>query len=408
MKVARMASVRLMDTSFPLSARSFLVLADILSLGCSAELKHQAALVAPVVALPFESFDPRPYRLFEGGRPAPLEPAFDTATRAVCRYDASTWSGPVRISSRLDAFATVDAAHGVTIVIPEGEASQGAGVSLEVLGVRLNALVAADDLDIYLKKPRLLQGYVWAGADSVLHWTSARSERVAYQVVLPVRVSPAAEPPSGEEACKELSVESGDDGALLRAVLAGRKAALRTQWRGDERVPLARAPGRPPLAFLDTRAVCVEDDCEAPEPDEVLVLEKRADSVRVAYVLETLTVVGWVPDETVQKPLERFATDDLALFGVPWGEPVEPFGANDPTLALDDAKPLCAWNAPLAAETSGVMRTVGTLASGIPVRPGAKRQGWREVALAHPALSFAAGARSWVPEHLLYPCQPVR
>jgi hypothetical protein len=80
---------------------------------------------------------------------------------------------------------------------------------------------------------------------------------------------------------------------------------------------------------------------------------------------------------------------------------VEQFGADDPTEVPDDAKTFCAWNAPLAAEISGVMRTVGTLASGIPVHPGANQKGWRVVGLAHPALSFAAGARSWVPENLL-------
>jgi hypothetical protein len=415
MKVERgMASVRPNDTCFPLSSSpSFLVLTAVLSLGCSAELKRRPASAAPAApfALPFEGFDPRPYRVFEAERPASLEPAFETGARAACRYEASTWSGPLRLSSQLEAFATVAAAHSVTIAIPEGDASQGAGVSLEVLGVRMNAVVAADDLEIFLKKPRLFQGYVWAGPGAVLHWTRAGTKRVAYQVVLPASVSPAAGPPTGEDVCRELSAESeGDDELISRAVLAGRRSALRTRWRGDERVPLTRAPGQPPLAFLDTRATCVSDDaeldCEVPEPDEVLVLERRAASVRVAYQVDTVWVVGWVPDETVQKPLERFDTDDLMLWGVP-NEPVDLFGANDPTLALDDAKALCAWNAPLAAETSGVMRTVGTLASGIPVLPGVKHQGWREIVLAHPALSFAPGARSWVPEYLLYPCRPI-
>jgi len=169
--------------------------------------------------------------------------------------------------------------------------------------------------------------------------------------------------------------------------------------------------GQPPLAFLDTRATCVSEDtevdCEVPEPDEVLVLERRANSSRVAYQVETVWVVGWVPDDALRMPFERVDTAELMLFGTPlWPEPVQPFGDGDPTLARGDAKTLCAWNAPLAAEVSGVVRTVGTIASGIPLVAGAQGQGWREVVLEHPALSFAEGARLWVPERLLYPCQP--
>lgn len=404
----RMANVRPKDTYFLWSVRSLLVLAGLLSLSCSAERMARPALAQPAVADPLllEDFDPQPYRALEGERPAPVGAVFEAAAPAVCRFAAASWNGPVRVSPELEAFVTLASTHTMTVAIPEGDASQGARARLEVLGVRLNALVAARDLEIYLKKPQLLGGYVWAGSGTALRWTGASAERLAYQVVLPARVSPAAAPPSGEQACNGLSVESADDdGALSRAIFAGRKWVLRAHWRGDDRVPLSRAPGQPRLAFLDTRAACADDDCEVSEPVEVLVLERRADWVRVAYALEALTVVGWVPGESVQTQFERLDTDELMLSGALWAEPVEPFGADDPTLARGDAKTLCAWNAPLAAEISGVMRAVGTLASGIPLLAGARRQGWRAVVLEHPALSFTEGARLWVPQNLLYPCR---
>jgi hypothetical protein len=364
----------------------------------------------PPLAVPGEGFDPRTYGPVENERPVALEPVFDAALPAACRWSASSWSGPLRVSAGLEPFGAVDSAYAVTVAIPEGDASQGARLSAEVLGVRLDALVAASDLELHLKNPRFLAGFVWAGPASVLRWSRAGGGRVAYEVVLPARVSPTTGPPSDEQACQELSVESGDDDALPRALFGARRSLLQARWRGDVRVPLARAPGKAPLAFLDTRPACTSDEpeveCELPEPDEVLVLEKRAAWLRVVYVVETITVEGWVPEAAVQKSFERVRTDDLLLSGTPWG-PVELFGANDPTLGLaDEPKALCAWNAPLAVETSGVLRSVGSIASGIPLLPGVQRRGWREVALEHhPALSFAAGARAWVPARLLYPCR---
>ena len=346
---------------------------------------------------------------FDGERPGPIEGVLGVTPRPACRFSAAAWSGPLRLSAELGAFVTVDPGGAATIVIPEGDSRRGARVSVQVLGVQLNGLVAADDLEIYLKSPQFLDGYVWVGAGAALRWTRASAGRLAYQTDLPQRVSPAVALPSGERACQALSVESeGDDAALWRAPLAGRTSVRRARFRGDERVPLSRAPGQSPIAFLDTRALCPSDDpeCGDLQPEEVLVLERRAASARIAYLLETVVVVGWVPAGAVREPFEPFATDELLLGpGAPWGLPVELFGASDPMAKHDDTQAVCAWNAPLAAETSGVVRTVGSLASGIPLLPGARRQGWREVSFEHRALAFAAGARSWVPEHLLYPCR---
>jgi hypothetical protein len=203
-----------------------------------------------------------------------------------------------------------------------------------------------------------------------------------------------------------LEVE-GNDQDLSRALHAGRKSVLQTRWRGAARVPLSRAPGQPAVAFLDTRAECLAEaeDCEKAETEEVVVLEQRGHSLRVAYALETVVVVGWVPETALQAPLERVNADALDLAGDP-NAPVEAFGTNDPTRRLPgDEKPRCAWNAPLAVESSGVMRVVGTVASAMPLLVRAARSGWREVVLQHPALSLTKGARLWVPERLLYPCE---
>lgn len=114
-----------------------------------------------------------------------------------------------------------------------------------------------------------------------------------------------------------------------------------------------------------------------------------------------------MPASALYAPSERVDIGALGLLSVASDGPVDPLGANDPTLGRRDAESLCACNAPLAIEVSRITRMVGTLASAIPLKPRARRRGWREVELEHPALSFTEGARSWVPERLLYPC-PMR
>jgi len=384
----------------------------VLSLGCAAARKPPFTLDANVAVSaqePPASQAPVSWA-FSGELPAPVD-AVDEAAPTACRFAASDWGGPLRLRPELPAFVNVASVRSATVVIPMGDALRAARVSLEVLGVQLDALVAGGDLDIHLKKPQLLGGYLWIGADSVLHWSRASEGRVVFQAVLPERVSPTAALPPGEQACSALSVESvAGDGAMLRAALAGQRLIWTTHWQGGERVPLTRSPGRPPSAFLDTRAACVGDDaeneCDEPELDEVLVLETRASFARIAGSFQTVVVVGWVPTAALQLPLEPHDSEELlSAPGEPWQDPAEPFGVGDPTHLREDGKTECAWNAPLAAETSGVMRRVGTLASGIPVRLGARRQGWREVTFEHPAFAFANDARAWVPERSLYPCQ---
>jgi len=408
----RITTMRPNDARIPLSTPSFLVLVGLVGAACSAAPVPGPRLELPPVApvFPREGFDPDAYRAFDVGPPAALDPVFDPHAPAACRWAAASWGGPLRLRPELEPFAKVDSASAVSVVITEGDASQGARISLEVLGVRLNGLVAASDLEIHPKAPQLVAGFAWIGPASVLRWTGAVAGRLTYEVVLPARISPATGPLSGEQACEELSVaDGGGDDAVARAMFVGRRSVLRARWSGNERVPLSRAPGQPPLAQLDTRATCASDEaegeCEAPEPDEVWVFDERAGWVRVAFALETVAVVGWVPKWAVQQPFDRIATDELALSFAPWGEPAERFGANDPTLALREQKVLCAWNAPLAAETSGLVREVGRIASGIPLLAGAQRQGWQRVALEHPALTFEAGAEVWVPARLLYPCR---
>ena len=63
-------------------------------------------------------------------------------------------------------------------------------------------------------------------------------------------------------------------------------------------------------------------------------------------------------------------------------------------------------NQPIAIEVGGDSRTVGTLASGIPLLPLVTRDGWREVQFSHPALTLSKSATAWVPDRLLYPCTP--
>jgi len=406
------------DTFIPLSTRALFLstLVTWAASGCAPPAQPllaaapSAQAAPPSDPAPLSDFEPARYRAFSDARPAPIEPALDGRASVACHWLASGWwAGLLRITAQTRAFASAFGGRAAQVTIPEGDAAPGASVSVELPGLRLKAIAAATELALYLKAPRLFQGYLWSRAQTELSWTRASRGRVAYELRLPQRVAPASGTPHGEEACAKLSLDAAsNDDELSLALRGGRQFVWQGRWRGAEHVPLSRAPGQPAVAFLDTRAECLSEEpgCNDAEPDEVIVFETRAHFVRIAYVLETAVVVGWVPESALQEPLERFDADALVLSSPPWNEPLEPFGASDPTrLSNRDEKPSCAWNAPLAVEFSGAMRAVGTVASAIPLFLRSRRDGWREVELEHPALSLTKGARLWVPERSLYPCE---
>jgi hypothetical protein len=402
-------------TSFPLSTSALFVSVGLLTLGCAPQPKPARAPAPSAQAAllpdpdPLSDFEPQRYRAFSEVPPAPIQPALDDRTSVACRWVASAWSVPLSITAQTGKFATVSDGRAVQVTIPEGDSAAGASVRFELVGLRLNLLVVAEGLELHLTTPKRFGGYIWSRAQTPLSWVRASHGRVAYELRLPSRVTPVGVPPRGEAACRELVLEGPDDEQELSdALREGRTFVWQARWRGAERVPLSLAAGQPAVAFLDTRAECLleAEECGDAQPDDVIVFERRGQFLRIAYLLETGVVVGWVPQSALQEPLTRVGSDVFTLPTAPWGGPTDLFGANDPTRPPNgDEKPFCAWNAPLAVEISGATRTAGTVASAIPLLLRARRDGWREVELQHPALFITSGTRFWVPERLLYPCE---
>jgi hypothetical protein len=372
--------------------------------------------VAPaVVDHALGDWEPERYRAFEVAA-ARLPPALELAPDAACRLSASAWSGELRLAAALPAFARVLDAYHVSIVIPQGDAALGAGFEGEVLGVQLRANVAAAELELWSKRPLLFDGYYWALPGAGLTWRSAQRGHVTLQARVEPRVTPGGRRTPAKLRCNELSLEPvWQDDLDVGALLGAPRALFDAHWRGQERVPLSLRPGATPVAFLDTRPESERvpeserDESDAGDAradlETVSVLARTGTQVRIAYWLETAAVVGWVGADALEPAWEPASPWPSSFGGWPNG-PVEPFGSDDPTRvrASGGGESVCAWSSPFAVESAGTLRSVGTIASGIPLGLGDRRDGLREVELEHPALSFLGDARLWLPENALYPC----
>lgn len=299
-------------------------------------------------------------------------------------------------------FAELVGAYDAVIALPDGPAECGAFGSFELRGLHIDAVVARSDVVFGLKRSTQVAGYVWTREPPSLRWTHARAGRIGFEVVLDSRVRAVRGSPTGEARCAELTLESDADVdySVLEAWLRS-KTLRASEWRGDARVPLAVTAGGPPVAELDTHPA---PDQEAPE--SVYVLESRARFRRVLYPLDSVTVVGWVPAETVILGSERSDIAELTQVSSPWEVPLEPPDAGDPSHALPTADPsVCAWNAPLAVESGAQVYRVGRLASAVPLVLGARRAGFAYVSFDQPALSYeATQVKFLVPESSLYSC----
>jgi hypothetical protein len=358
--------------------------------------------------MPLDDFDPAAYRALDAAPDesfAAVDTPVDTAPEPVaCRFVTSDFSGPLHLTADSDAFAVVDAGAEATVSIPKGDAAQGAHVSLKLAGLALQARVLAPELELYLRRPQLFQGYLWAMAGARVEYLRAAAKRITYAPPRDRRLQVTGTL-SAELPCEAFTLDATDVEEFdAERVVGGRHSVLETQWLGSAAVPLSISPRGPVVALLDTRTG--ED---ASEPDAVAVLETRGNMSRVAYWLDAVVVVGWVPSSALASTREPSEWGALNLI-TPWG-PTEPLGASDPTRALaapelgPEAKPRCVWNAALSAEIGGIRRQIGTLASAIPILVHERRQGFRAIKLLHPALSASEGTTLWVSERSIYPCE---
>ncbi|HTU61962.1 MAG TPA: hypothetical protein VMF89_26075, partial [Polyangiales bacterium] len=296
-----------------------------------------------------------------------------------------------------------------TITLPQGDA-RAAEAKLSLLGLELDALIPPAELNLFSKRWLLVDGYVWAQPNTPLEWRRASRGRVEFALRLPGRVTAAHAAPQGAARCSDLALEPDADNGRTPALIREKATrAVWMHWRAAESVPLSRFAGGPAVAWLDTRPdASNEAENEDDEPEQAIVLERRGASARVAYLLESTLVVGWVPLTAFEIGSEQLEDPRITLINLPtadWSRPTTPYGADDPApLRNDDSPQLCAWNAPLAVEVEGSLRRVGKLASGIPLFPSRSRGGLREVTFSHPALELTDTARFWVPEQLLYQC----
>lgn len=361
----------------------------------------EAAAVGVVDVAPLSDFEPTGYRSVAPDA-ARVEVVTSDSRAAACRFETTMWSGAVHITSGSEAFGTVDGARNARVLLPEMESQRGVPIELELSGLNFSAIVLASELELYSSRPQLFDGLIWALPGAALQPQRARAGHVEVELRLPKGLDTVRPLRARKLTCEELRIAPGDDAALPRELLGARRVVQLARFRGDARVALSSTLSGKPRAFLDTRPRGPDD-----EPDEVIVLEQRRDRVRIAHSRDGLVIFGWVDASALQAGLEESPIELMQSSAPAWADPIEPFGGNDPTrVEVADQPRTCAWNAPLAIEVAGELRTVGTFASGIPLLPLVTRDGWREVQFSHPGFALSESATAWVPERLLYPCTP--
>jgi hypothetical protein len=397
------------------SVRTWASLFAVLSLACaSREAKSPAmrrspsrhAAAAIMDPLPSDDFEPSRFGKHASTAASPITQLVEPKTFA-CQFRLDHWSGPVGLTPDGQAFGEVTEARNVVVTIPVGSASQGAYMTFDVLGMQLSAYIAPGALELHPIRPTLFEGYLWAQPLAAVHWTYGEKGRLAIRPPIDERLHPSKELASVEHSCADvtLSLTVRQEGELPPTLSS--KEPINTEWTGGARVPLSTTPGNAPVAFLVTSPR--GDDSRT---DRVSVLESRGAFRRIAYWLNSTLVVGWVPASALRPETESDNWSDE--LGLAWAgdleQPEQPYTENDPTrppAAHSQSAAnsyVCAWNAPLAVELSATIRTIGTLASAIPLVPLTLRDGWREVRFSHPSLRVAASVKFWVPEDYLYPC----
>jgi hypothetical protein len=309
------------------------------------------------------------------------------------------------LTPNAEVFAEVFATRGA-VLLPEGNASQGAFVEVEAAGLVLRGRIVATDLAVGLRRSSLLGGYLWTQDTTALTWKRASDAEVELELEPGPRVRPVRGLPTVVRQCDELTLETESAGAFeVERALPRGPAAWETEWIGDERVPLSLTPGASPVAYLNTRSESEDDP-----PESAIVIEKRRTSQRVLYGIEAGVVMGWVPAAALRPAAESVELESGFLFFGDPNAPTAPFGVDDPTRLPEPGEPerprapSCVWNAPLTVEAGGMRRQVGAIASGIPLDLGAERDGVREVTFEHPSVTSSPQVKFQVPERLLYPC----
>lgn len=346
-------------------------------------------------------YDPATFRT-RGGPLPELPASVDLPHVLGCQFQAQEWSGPIRLAAGGPIVANVDKGIDAHVTVPKGDASRGAVIEFELRGLKLKAVVSTPDLKLFAKRAVVFEGHVipYGFTPLALGEFYAGKGRVFAPPVAHVRTR--AEPHGATLDCNDLSLEEQffepNPGVAERAPSA--------HWLGKGDVPLRAEPDGPAIATMDTRPEKSSDGDEAPDPDEVAILGSRGAFRRILWAADTGAVVGWVHAKFLGHS-EPFGMIGLLNTGAA-GDPREHqqyFGSDDPTQARDGGTPqTCAWNAPLIATAGGIILTIGTIASGIPLSLGQERNGLRSIRLVHPALSLPETTTLWVPETLLYPC----
>jgi hypothetical protein len=381
-------------------------------LGCGARNDHafpvspnHASSVTPPVEdpLPLGDFEPERFRQ-PGAVPAGAIAELVAPSTFACQFETE-WSGSLRLASDTEPFGEISEPQPVVVTIPLGDAAQGAYVSIDLLGVQLDGVISARELELYTKRTTSFEGYLWTRR---VQWTRGVAGALSIQPQFEEEVHPASAATALERSCDALTLDSVADSENEDASpIPSGKTVLQARLRQGERVPISTTPGGVAVALLDTAA---QDD--ESEGVRVAILETRHRFRRVALSLKRSAVVGWIPRAALQPKVE--SAEWFEDIGLIWAgaaaERTRPYGADDPTrvATLDRSSGtkrwVCAWNAPLAAENAAILRRIGTLSAGIPLIPLSLRDGWREVQFVHPVFTASRSTRFWVPDQYVYPC----
>jgi hypothetical protein len=270
------------------------------------------------------------------------------------------------------------------LLLPEGDASQGAYVALEVDVGRIEGRVRADDVWLYPHSPIAISGFVVPHERERLLWR--RGDRNGLIVEYDVRdaeVDARRPPLRARVACEDVGTSVGHfqvDDAIPSLSQTEETAAM-------SGTPIALAPAGPVVAQLAPEGGVAAVAVRGRSRGYALVVWKRAAN----------TVFGWVPVSS----LASVNGITLGNFGTVGRGAGSGTGQGWSTLEART----CAQPMPLVVDNNGRRATVGLLNGGIPMDVVARRGDYAAIRFASHSLS-GLGADWLVPTALLDLCQP--
>ena len=263
-----------------------------LALGCASGAKRTAPAAPAVPEASAERSHPE--------EPAPLPPRAGPA----CILEAQRLQQAVPLYLRANArpFARLAPGPKARVEIPTTDTATAARLELTSRDMRLEGVIPARALPLYLTRAILMEGFVLPLPQTVLGWTSAAHNELTVSFSLDRKRFASPREVVAAVDCEAVALISRDfehDSLLPQAKLTERGWTLRAGM-----VPLRVAPEQDPVATL------------AVEPGQspvAYLYDSRVGHTRVHLEFGDFIMIGWIPEdaleigEIVEEPFDPYA-----------------------------------------------------------------------------------------------------